>query len=214
MMKSSQSSLSSEMKRSLLAIPTAAFLVLMLPTMVFAATPVDVYQDMESGQGGAELTAAVMNASNHGAGKWTAQIGTMWVGASFARDLPGPVSVGGAVKTGTGSKRTWALNDKTTNTYVSCGLPAACSTITTACYFTPGITNYCYTNDDTIRFVGGGWGVMQMRNNDRKGPYLFAHACLGGNSGSDDFITDQAQQDLLGQPALRRRGGPLFYRGV
>ncbi len=61
-------------------------------------------------------------------------------------------------------------------------------TITTACYFTSGLKSYCYTNDDTIRFVVGGWGVMQMRNPDNKGPYLFAHACLGGNSGSTDFI--------------------------
>ena len=195
-------SLLSAMKKWL---PAVLAVSLLIQASALAATPVDIYQDMESGQNGDQLTATVMNASNHGAGTWTAQNGTMWVGTNAARDLPGPVIVGGKTYNGVGGTRTWKLGDKITNTYVSCKLPKACSTVTTACYFTPGITNYCYTHDDTIRFIGGGWGVMQMQNGDNKGPYLISHACLGGNSQSPDSIKIQRTKTYWGN---------LHYDGV
>ncbi len=110
------------MTRSLSGLLVMSLAVLALPASTLAATPVDVYQDMESGKDGDELTAAVMKASNHGAGSWKAQSGTMWVGTAFTRDLPGPVVVDGVTYDGKGGTRTWKLNDKTTNYYVSCNL--------------------------------------------------------------------------------------------
>lgn len=162
--------------------------VLTCCTTCLSATPVDLYQDMESGQNGDVLMPSIMNASNHGTGSWSVPSGRMWVGDRFVKDLPGPVTLGGKTYSGAGSTRTWKLEDKLTNHYVSCRLPGNYSTVTTACFFTAGLKTYCYTNDDTIRFVGEGWGVMQMQNPDNKGPYLIGHACLGGNSGSRDSI--------------------------
>ena len=43
------------------------FAVLAFNSDIFAATPVDIYQDMESGNDGDVLTPTMMNASSHGA---------------------------------------------------------------------------------------------------------------------------------------------------
>jgi hypothetical protein len=183
------------MKSALVTLGAALLLACALDANVLAATPVDIYQDMENGNDGVVLAPAVMNASNHGGGKgWTATQGSMWISKSHARDLPGPVSVGGTTYDGKGGCRTWMLNDNNCNNYVGVRLGAPCSTITLACYYAPGVTNYCYTNDDVFRFVGGGWGVLQTRNPDKKGPYLFAHSCLGGNSCSSNSIKVQSEK--------------------
>src|ERR1035438_6650515 len=58
---------------------------------LFAATPVDLYQDMESGAIGDLLTAALMNASSHGKATWSVGHGELRVSTSKARELPGPV---------------------------------------------------------------------------------------------------------------------------
>ena len=53
--------------------------------------------------------------------------------------------------------------------------------MTMACYYTPGITNYCYTFDDTFRSTGyPAWAVMQTHNHDGAGPWFFAHASSCG----------------------------------
>ena len=186
-------SLMSVTSRLLMTFAATFLAALVIGSNIFAATPVDIYQDMESGNDDDVLAPAVMNASSHGGGKgWTATSGRMWVSTSHARDLPGPVTVGGVTYNGTGGTRTWKLNDNNCNNYVGVRLGSPCSTITLACYYTPGVTNYCYTNDDVFRLIGGGWGVMQLQNPDKKGPYFRAHACLGGNSGSPNAIKVQS----------------------
>jgi hypothetical protein len=173
----------SAMKGPLATFGAAFLLVLALGSNVPAATPVDIYQDMESGRDGQVLTPAIMNASSHGGGTgWTAASGAMRVSTAHHRDLPGPVVAGGVTYSGTGGARTWALNDKNCNNYVAVGFGGNYSTVTVAAYYTPGITNYCWTFDDVFRLWNQGWSVLQLRNPDRKGPYFFAHSCLGGNS--------------------------------
>ena len=166
------------------------FLLVLVPAAsAFAANPVDVYQNMENGNDGDILTAAIMNGSNRGGGTWRATHGTLWVSTAHHRDLPGPVVVDGVVCKGTGGTRTWMFNDKDTNNYVSYVFRGSYPTITMACFYTPGMTNVSYTFDDTFRLAGfPAWAVMQTQNADGAGPWFFAHASLGGNGYSRSGI--------------------------
>ena len=175
-------SLAAVITRRFMTFGAALLVVLILGANAFAATPVDIYQEMENGNSGDLLTAAIMNGSNHGDGTWRATHGSMWVSTAHHRNLPGPVVVGGTTYNGTGGSRTWMFNDRDTNTYVSCVLSGSYATTTMACYYTPGITNVCYTFDDTFRLAGyPAWAVMQTHNHDGAGPWFFAHASLAGN---------------------------------
>ena len=84
-----------------------------------SATPVDVYQDMESGNNNDVLTATIMNASSHPSGSgWSTVSGTMWVSTSHHNDLPGPVVCGGVTYNGTGGTRSWVVNNNNGINYV------------------------------------------------------------------------------------------------
>ena len=149
--------------------------------VAFAATPVDIYQDMQSGANGDVLTPALMNASHHGAGTWSIDKGELWVSNTKPRDLPGPVSVGGTIyaakaRTAVG----WCMMISPFNA-VTCTLPEFCRRITLACYYTPGVTISFGNQFDTIVMSGNhGYAVLQTRNDDGKGPYLRAHSCTTG----------------------------------
>jgi hypothetical protein len=147
----------------------------------FAATPVDIYQDMQSGANGDVLTPALMNASHHGGGKWSSDKGELWVSTAKLRDLPGPVSVGRTTYAAKGAGRCWMVHDDKSLNAVTCTLPGPCRKITLACYYTPGVTISFGNQFDTIVMSGNhGYAVLQTRNDDGKGPYFRAHSCTTG----------------------------------
>jgi hypothetical protein len=146
-----------------------------------AATPVDSYQDMESGANGDVLTPALMNASHHGGGTWSSDKGELWVSTTKPRDLPGPVSVGGTNYEAKGVGRCWMVHDDKSLNAVTCTLPEFCPKITIACYYTPGVTIRFANQFDTIVLSGNqGYAVLQTRNDDGRGPYIRAHSCTTG----------------------------------
>jgi hypothetical protein len=154
---------------------------LSLVTAVHAATPVDIYQDMESGSSGNMLTSTIMNASNHGAGSWSIN-GGMWVSNNNSRPLPGPVIAGGVTYPGTSGSRTWMFNDNNAMNYVRVSFGSSYSRITIACYLTVGPTCLFWNQFDTIVMSGNqGFAVLQMRGNDQDpGPYFRAHSSAPG----------------------------------
>ena len=171
----------SVMKRSFPSFGGMFLVVLAFAAESFAATPVDIFQDMESGKSGDLLAPALMNTSSHGGGsKWSIN-GRLWVSAANARNLPGPVIVGGVTYSGTGGTRSWMFNDDTAKNYAECSLAGSYAKITVACYYTPGVTIPVWNQFDTIIMSGNrGFAVLQTRNEDKKGPYLRAHSCTAG----------------------------------
>jgi hypothetical protein len=126
----------------------------LLVTAVHAATPVDIYQDMESGNNGDVLTTSILNASGHGTGTWST-LGSMWVSNNNSRQLPGPVTVGGTTYPGTGGTRSWKLNDNLDLTYVQVSLGSSYSHITIACYLTIGPNVNFWNQFDTLYIANG-----------------------------------------------------------
>ena len=146
------------------------------------ATPVDIFQDMESGHDGELLTPAIMNASSHGGGSTWSIKGRMWVSASHSASLPGPVSVNEATFPGTGGTRSWMFRDDNQLNYVKCTLPGSYSKITVACYYTTGVT-IPWVQFDSINFIEATlstWGVLQVETEDRGGPFLRCHSASPG----------------------------------
>ena len=183
---------SSVMKRSFVTFGAALLAVLAFNANALAATPVDIFQDMESGNNNDVLTAAIMNASSHGSSSWSTG-GTggslYWVSTGYSRNLPGPVTVGGVTYNGTGGTRSWKVNDNTGYTFLSCHLPGSYNYATVACYFTPNVTVRVWNNFDSIAFQGWpGWAVLQTINGDAVGPNLRCHSCLNGNSVSPNMV--------------------------
>jgi hypothetical protein len=157
-------------------------LALALDSRVLAATPVDLFQDMESGNDGDLLTPALMNTSSHGGSTWTID-GRMWVSAKNANDLPGPVTVGGVTYAGTGGTRSWMFNDNNQLNYVKCTLAGHYRKITVACYYATGVT-IPWVQFDSINFLEvthGTWGVLQAETEDKGGPYLRCHSASAGS---------------------------------
>jgi hypothetical protein len=157
------------------------FVVLAFPFDIFAATPVDIYQDMESGKDGDLLTPAIMNAASHSAGSTWSLAGSMWVSQDKSRNLPGPVIVGGITYPGTSATRTWKFNDGSAKNFVRVTLASSYPRITVACYYTPGVTVRFWNQFDTIIMSGNrGFAVLQTTKEDVKGPYIRAHSCTAG----------------------------------
>jgi hypothetical protein len=171
----------SVMKRSFFSFGSMFLIALAFESYVFAATPVDIFQDMESGNNGDLLTPAIMNASSHGGGaKWSIN-GRMWVSTNNSRNLPGPVIVNGVTYPGTGGTRSWTFKDNNAKNYADCTLAGSYASITVACYYTPGVTIPFANQFDTIIMSGNrGFAVLQTRNDDNRGPYLRAHSCTAG----------------------------------
>ena len=148
----------------------------------FAAVPVDLFQDMESGSDGKTLTPDLMGASCHGAATTWSINGQMWVSTRHACDLPGPVDAGGVICAGTRATRSWMFNDNNQLNYVKCRLPGRYSKITVACYYTAGVT-IPWVQFDSISFIEatlGTWGVLQVETEDKGGPYLRCHSAAPG----------------------------------
>ncbi len=166
----------------LLCILGAWFLgMLGLPAGAYAATPVDIYQDMNNRKAGELLAPSIMNASSHGGRSAWTNHGTMWISTNHGRKLPGPVVVGKTTFPGSADRHSWVFNDETANNYVSCTMTGSYAKITVGCYYTPGVTIPFGNQFDTIIMSGNkGYSVLQTRNDDRKGPYLRAHSCTTG----------------------------------
>ena len=129
----------------------ASVAMLALNVTAFAATPVDIFQDMESGKDGDLLTPAIMNASSHGGGsKWSIN-GRMWVSTRNSSNLPGPVIAEGVTYSGAGGTRSWMFNDNNQLNYVKCTLPGRYPKITVACYYATGVT-IPWVKFDSINF--------------------------------------------------------------
>jgi len=155
---------------------------LLLPFVSLGATPVDILQDMETGQDGELLTPAIMNASSHGGGSTWSITGHLWVSADHSARLPGPVSVNGATFPGADGTRSWRFRDDHQLNYVKCTLPDHYSKITVACYYTTGVT-IPWVQFDSINFIEATlktWAVLQVETEDRGGPYLRCHSASPG----------------------------------
>ena len=181
--------------------------VLAFHSDILAATPVDIYEDMESGNNGDLLAPPIMNAASHDAGSTWSLTGSMWVSTDHARDLPGPVIVDGVTYPGRGATRTWKFNDNQAKNFARVTLGSSYPRITVACYYTPEVTIRFWNQFDTIIMSGDkGYAVLQTTKEDEKGPYLRAHSCTAG--WDHDFQPDSCpgcfRKDLLDQLALRR----------
>ncbi len=160
---------------------TVCLVVLAFNSGVLAATPVDIYVDMESGNDGDLLAPGIMNSASHSAGSAWSLTGSMWVSTDNSRKLPGPVVVGGVTYPGTGATRTWKFNDNNAKNFARVTLPSSYPKITVACYYTPGVTIRFWNQFDTIIMSGDkGFAVLQTTKEDEKGPYLRAHSCTAG----------------------------------
>jgi hypothetical protein len=172
----------SSLPRTYLMSAAASWLVLLaLAAAGPVQTPVDLYQDVESGKDGDLLTPELVSASCHGgAAKWSVE-GKLWVSTKNARALPAPVVVGGKVFAGTEATRTWMFKDSDDRNYVECQFAEPHPRITVAGYYTPGVTIPFANQFDTIALTGmQAFAVLQTRNDDRKGPYLRGHSCTEG----------------------------------
>ena len=177
MKRSSQFSLLPVALRSLVGLGAACVVVLMMNANVLAATPVDIYQDMESGSAGDLLTPTILNASSHPSGSYWYASDTMWVSTLNHRNLPGPVSVGGTVYNGTGGTRTWTFDDNMQLHFVKAQLPGSYSKLTVACYYTTGMTiPYVQWDNVEMEDATKSWSVLQTETEDSGGPYLRMHS--------------------------------------
>ncbi len=167
-------------------------------TQVLAATPVDLYQSMESGNNGDLLTSTIMNASSYGTNwSWAGTNGSVWVSTRYAHNLPGPVSVNGTVYNGTGSTRTWVYNCNNAMNYVEANDGGHYSNITVAGFYTTESTYVQATQYDTVIMESNNptWAVLQVAEN-RQGnghyPSINAHAHYGTGSTFGNSIDIQA----------------------
>jgi hypothetical protein len=163
------------------------------------AVTVDLYQNMENGGEGELLTTKAMDASSYGGYlandsdvTWSLT-GSMWVSTSYARQLPGIVTVNGKNYLGSGY-RTWKFSDKYQRNFVTAQFgterkynnPPYHDRMTVACYYTPGQTNVFSNNHDNIEvgyplLVNGipVYGVFQTTGDPAGGPYFRIHTELG-----------------------------------
>jgi hypothetical protein len=156
----------SAMKKTFAGLGAALCVAWMSHATVLAATPVDIYQEMENGSNGNVLTATIMNAASHPTGTaWLVNSGTLWVSTAHHMDLPGPVTVGGVTYNGTGGTRTWMYNNNNNQNYVQVNFTSS-SRATLACYYTTATTVANTKQYDMIAIWGlsGGFGVMQGVN--------------------------------------------------
>jgi hypothetical protein len=171
------------MKIRLPILWVAPVAILALHSAIFAATPADIFQDMESGNEGDLLTPAIMNASSHGGGSNWSITGRMWVSTRNSTNLPLPVTVEGVTYSGVGGTRSWMFNDNNQLNYVRCTLPGRYSKITVACYYATGVT-IPWVQFDSINFIDvteRTWGVLQVETEDKGGPYLRCHSASVGS---------------------------------
>ena len=168
-------------RRRLLVVAALSFVLLAGAAGVPTQTPVDLYQNMESGKDGDLLTPELVSASCHGDGATWSVHGNLWVSTKNARALPGAVGGGGKAFAGRDATRTWMFNDSDDRNSVECEFTGPHARITVAGYYTPGVTIPFANQFDTIALTGmQAFAVLQTRNDDGKGPYLRAHSCTEG----------------------------------
>ena len=170
------------LKRCSLGLAAASFALLASAAAPPPPTPVDVYQDMETGKAGDLLTPELVTASCHGEGAAWSVHGNLWISTENARALSGSVVVGAKAYAGADVTRTWMFKDSNARNYVECNFKNRNITqITVACYYTPGVTIPFGNQFDTIALTGArAFAVLQTRNDDGKGPYVRAHSCSEG----------------------------------
>jgi hypothetical protein len=152
--------------------------------------PVDIYQNMESGNNGDPLTSLIMNASHHGPGTWTSTPGTLWVSGAHSRPLPGPILIGGTVYDEGDGSRSWTFLDAYQLNSVSLTLPSTPARVTVACYLTVGPTCLFWNQFDVLAFEGLSiFSILQLRGDDAAGPYLRAHSRIA--DATSTFSPDQ-----------------------
>jgi hypothetical protein len=177
--RSSLLSLLSVRTRAFASLGAALLVLAASHSTVLAATPVDMYQDMESGNNGDVLTATIMNASSHPNSGWSAPSGTLWVSTSHHSNLPGPVTVGGVTYNGTGGTRSWVFNDNNASNFVAYSTWGNFqSKVTVACYYTTDSTivnTRQYDNIAMMPQLGKTFTVMQTIS-DGAGPQIRAHS--------------------------------------
>jgi hypothetical protein len=164
----------------------------------FAALPVDIFQDMESGHDGDLLTPAIMNASSHGGGSTWSINGKMWVSTRISCDLSGPVAVNEATYPGTGGTRCWLFNDNNQLNYVKCTLPGRYSRITVACYYATGVT-VPWIQFDSINLIEathGTWAVFQVETEGKTTSFR----CHSARAGSKSTISPTHIPVSVGKP--------------
>jgi hypothetical protein len=150
---------------------------------LLAALPIDIYQDMESGNDGELLTPSIMGASSHGGGSTWSINGQMWVSTRNASALPCPVIVGGVTFAVAHPARSWMFNDNNQLNYVKCSLPGRYNKITVACFYTTGVT-IPWVQFDSVNFLEatlGTWGVLQVETETPGGPYFRCHSAAAGS---------------------------------
>jgi hypothetical protein len=158
------------------------FMFALSASNLFAALPVDLFQDMGNGGDCDLLTPANMGASSHGAGITWSATGQLWVSTRALGDLPGPVVVDGVTYAGAPAAHSWRFNDDKQLNYVKCSLPGHYSRITVACYYSTGVT-IPWVQFDSITFIEatlGTWGVLQVETETPGGPYLRCHSAAPG----------------------------------
>ena len=195
--------------RLLVTLGAALFVALASPSIVRAAIAVNVFQDMQSGNAGDVLTAAIMNASSHPASSWTVKSGTMWVSTGHYNDLPGPITVGGVTYNGTGGSRTWVYNNNNSSNYVQVGFSST-SRVTLACFYTSAstVTNTKQYDMAALWGILGGFGVMQgVSPGGLNGSQLRASRKLGRHEPVWQPHQYHGREELLDQFEVRLRCG-------
>ncbi len=204
------------MKRLFTIFGGLLVVALALAPKLFAALPVDIFQDMENGKDGDLLTPAIMNASSHGGGSMWSIKGQMWLSTRNSCTLPGPVTVDGKTYEGKGGARSWMFHDDLQLNYVKCTLPGRYSKITAACYYATGVT-IPWIMFDSISFLTatqGTYGILQVETSDKGGTYFRCHSASEGRKTtiSPTVVKVTVGKPYLGEPALRR-GGRNRFRG-
>ena len=171
----------------------AALLAVLVMNSNVLAVPiaVDSYQDMESGNNGDVLTAAVMNASSHPASfTWTPS-NTCWVSTAHHSNLPAPILVGSVTYNGTGGTRSWVFNLNNQEVYVKGSFNSSgVSQFTIGYYFATNCGPSTVGGYNTVECMcfGGSFLVMQTQNLDGLGPYVKSHSYYSGISDQGPMI--------------------------
>ena len=186
MKRSLRESLSSLRKRFLPSFGVVWVIVLALAADVPAATPVDIFQDMESGKEGDLLTPAILKASSHGAAADWKTEGQVWVSTAQSYTLPGPLTVAGTTYPAAKGTRCWKFNDNAMRNMVRCGFDSVNSSrtkVSVGCYYTPGVKVRLRSTFDTVCIWGMEcYAVVQTINDEwgpAGGPFIRAHSCTG-----------------------------------
>jgi hypothetical protein len=104
-----------------------------------AWTPVDVYQDMESGKPGDILTTQPQASGHGGVGTWNVVGNTMRVSTNHIVPLRGPISIGTTTYVGSNDTNSWQTDDNTQRQYVVYRSGSSYRTGTVGLYLTVGI---------------------------------------------------------------------------